>query len=85
MCSLVSAAIFQNVAVLGDSSSATVTVREDPVGSRVMLLFPGKPSAHVLAILKECGFKWSKKRGGWMRVLNNAGRAAVEDVIAKIT
>jgi hypothetical protein len=61
-----------------------VTIREDATENRVMLIFPGKPSDEVRAILKSSGFKWSPNRGAWVRFLNNAGRAAAQYVLTKI-
>lgn len=61
-----------------------VTIREDATENRVMLIFPGKPSDEVRAILKSAGFKWSPNRGAWVRFLNNAGRAAAQYVLSKI-
>lgn len=61
-----------------------VTIREDATENRVMLIFHGKPSDEVRAMLKSAGFKWSPNRGAWVRFLNNAGRAAAQYVISKI-
>jgi hypothetical protein len=61
-----------------------VTIREDATENRVMLIFPGKPSDEVRAILKSSGFKWSPNRGAWVRFLNNAGRAAAQYVVSKL-
>jgi hypothetical protein len=60
------------------------TIREDATENRVMLIFPGKPSDEVRAMLKASGFKWSPNRGAWVRFLNNAGRAAAQYVVTKI-
>jgi hypothetical protein len=62
-----------------------ITIREDAAENRVMLIFPDKPSDEVRAILKSSGFKWSPNRGAWVRVLNNAGRAAAKYALSKIT
>jgi hypothetical protein len=61
-----------------------VTIREDATENRVMLIFPGKPSDDVRAMLKASGFKWSPNRGAWVRFLNNAGRAAALYVLSQI-
>lgn len=61
-----------------------VTLREDATENRVMLIFPGKPADSVRAMLKASGFKWSPTRGAWVRMLNNAGRAAAQYVLSQI-
>jgi hypothetical protein len=61
-----------------------VMIREDATENRVMLIFPGKPSDEVRAILKSSGFKWSPNRGAWVRFLNNVGRAAAQYVVSKL-
>ena len=69
----------------GVEPNSTVTVREDATENRVMLIFPGKPSDAIRQTLKGAGFKWSPNRGAWVRFLNNAGRAAAQYVVSKIT
>lgn len=71
-----------------ESQHGEITLREDATEGRVMLMFPGKPSDQVRGILKASGFKWSPNRGAWVRMLNNAGRAAAQyalQQIAKVT
>ena len=41
--------------------------------------------AEMRAILKGAGFKWSPNRGAWVRFLNDAGRAAAQYVISKLS
>jgi hypothetical protein len=67
-----------------ESQEGDVTLREDATENRVMLIFPGKPSDDVRAMLKSAGFKWSPNRGAWVRFFNNAGRAAAQYVLTKI-
>lgn len=47
-------------------------VRENLELNRVQLLFPGKPSEKVRAVLKSHGFRWSPTEGAWQRHLNDA-------------
>lgn len=68
----------------GIDGTAAVTVREDATENRVMLIFPGKPSAEIRQTLKGAGFKWSPNRGAWVRFLNNAGRTAAQYVLANL-
>lgn len=60
------------------------TVCEDTTENRVMFIFPGKPDEGTRTTLKGRGFKWSPSRGAWVRMLNNAGRYAAQDVVAKL-
>jgi hypothetical protein len=69
---------------IAERQEGDITIREDATENRVMLIFPGKPSEEVRAILKSAGFKWSPNRGAWVRFLNNAGRAAAQYVLSKI-
>lgn len=78
----------RQIPLVGESPTSAgngVTVREDTTENRVMLIFPGKPAEAVRAILKASGFKWSPTRGAWVRFLNDAGRAAAQYVVSKIT
>lgn len=52
--------------------------------NRVQLVFPGKPSADVRAILKRQGFRWSRTNGAWQRHRNESGRYAARSVLAAI-
>lgn len=67
-----------------EQETAGITLREDAAENRVMLIFPGKPSEEVRAMLKASGFKWSPTRGAWVRFLNNAGRAAAQYVMEQL-
>ena len=60
------------------------TLREDTDENRVMFEFDGKPPAETRAMLKSHGFKWSPSRVAWVRMLNNAGRFAAQQVTAAL-
>lgn len=60
----------------------TVEYRE--AEGRVQLVFPGKPSAEVRALLRRNAFKWSPTRAAWVRALTgnaqHIGRKLAEQV-----
>lgn len=58
-----------------------VEVIEDAADDRLRLVFPGKPSAQVIAALKSRGFRWSPSNGAWQRQLTNAARQAAQEVL----
>ncbi len=58
--------------------------RECTTGNRVMFEFDGKPEEKIRTILKRNGFKWSPSRTAWVRMLNNAGRYAAQQVMEHI-
>lgn len=52
--------------------------------NRVMFEFDGKPPEEIRTTLKRNGFKWSPSRLAWVRMLNNAGRYAAQQVMEAI-
>lgn len=52
---------------------------------RLQLIFDGKPSEDVRAILKSHGFKWSPKNAAWQRQLTDNARYAAEKVLKQIS
>lgn len=58
---------------------------EDTGENRVMFTFPGKPVPEVRTLLKRHGFKWSPSRTAWVRMLNNAGRYAAQQVVDQLS
>lgn len=59
---------------------AGYTYREDAEENRIMFIFEGKPEEGVRTLLKTHGFKWSPRRGAWVRMLNGMGRFAAQRV-----
>jgi len=57
---------------------------EDTHTNRVQLVFEGKPSDEVRALLKQQGFRWARSVGAWQRLLNDNGRSAARHVIAQL-
>lgn len=58
---------------------------EDPELNRVQLFFDGKPPADTRTILKQNGFRFSKRDGNaWQRLLNANGKHAAEYVISQL-
>lgn len=51
---------------------------------RVWLVFPGKPSPEIRALLRRHAFKWSPSRGAWVRQLTGNARFAADQVVAAI-
>ena len=47
---------------------------------RLQIIFDGKPEADVRAVLKKYGFKWAPSQGAWQRMLNPAGKYALNRV-----
>ena len=66
----------------GEREDATLEVGDVEViyaygDERLRLVFPGKPSADVIATLKGAAFRWSPRNGAWQRKLTtNALMAA---------
>lgn len=70
-----------------DASSAKssmvgdVKVEEDPEAQRLRLHFPGKPSADIIAKLKQHGFRWAPSERAWQRQLTSSARYAAAYVL----
>lgn len=47
---------------------------------RLQIIFDGKPDPEVRAVLKKNGFKWAPSQGAWQRMLNSAGKYALNRV-----
>lgn len=54
--------------------------KEDPDDNRIHFVFNGKPSEEVRSILKHNGFKWSPRRGAWVRQLTLNARYSAKRV-----
>lgn len=65
-----------------------VQVVENAEAMRIQLIFDGKPSEDVRAVLKSRGFRWSPSFGAWQRQLTangkDATRKALEEIAAMI-
>ncbi len=59
-------------------------LEEHTEDNRIWFIFDAKPPADVRAVLKSHGFKWSPSRTAWVRMLNNAGRFAAEQIKTKL-
>lgn len=59
-------------------------MKEDKEENRIMFIFRGKPSDEARTIMKYHAFKWSPLRGAWVRLLNNNGRFAADQIIKKL-
>ena len=63
--------------------SCRVRVIEDVENNRLKIVFPGKPSDEVIAILKSNGFRWSPSVKAWQRQLTSAARYAATQYVLK--
>ena len=61
-----------------------VKVVENTEVMRIQLIFEGKPDADTRNLLKRNGFRWSPRFAAWQRNLNDNGRYAVRQVLAKL-
>ena len=61
-----------------------ITYREDPEQMRVQLIFDGKPSEDVRAILKKWAFRWSPRNSAWQRQLTDNGKHAARRAMQEI-
>lgn len=55
-------------------------VVENVEAMRLQIIFDEKPEADVRAVLKKNGFKWAPSQGAWQRMLNPAGKCALNRV-----
>ena len=55
-------------------------VVENVEAMRLQIIFDGKPEADVRVVLKKHGFKWAPSQGAWQRMLNPAGKYALNRV-----
>lgn len=52
--------------------------------NRLQLVFPGKPSAETIKLLKSNGFVWSGANRAWQRQLNNGAEWGAECVLKAV-
>ena len=55
-------------------------VVENAESMRLQIIFEDKPEADVRTVLKKHGFKWAPSQGAWQRMLNPAGKYALNQV-----
>lgn len=60
------------------------SIVENVDANRVQIMFPGKPSVEVRAVLKSSGFRWAPSEGAWQRHLNAAGINTAKWVAEKL-
>lgn len=61
-----------------------VEVVENAEAMRIQLIFDGKPSEDIRAILKSNGFRWSPSFGAWQRQLTTNGHYATISALQQI-
>lgn len=61
-----------------------VEVVENGEAMRIQLIFDGKPSEEVRAVLKSHGFRWSPSFGAWQRQLTSNGKYATISALQQI-
>ena len=61
-----------------------VEVVENAEAMRIQLIFDGKPSEDVRAVLKSRGFRWSPSFGAWQRQLTANGKDATRKALEEI-
>ena len=61
-----------------------ITYREDPEQMRVQLIFDGKPSEEIRAIIKKWAFRWSPRNSAWQRQLTDNGKRAARRAMQEI-
>jgi len=59
-------------------------MKEDKEENRIMFVFDGKPEEDVRKLLKGRGFKWSPRRGAWVRMITENGRYATKRLIEEL-
>lgn len=63
----------ENLFLSGSVDGLEYEISIDRPDGRVYAEFSGKPSKDVCKLCRRSGFKWSPKRGRWVRMLNEAG------------
>lgn len=61
-----------------------VEIVENAEAMRIQLIFNGKPSDDVRAVLKSHGFRWSPSFGAWQRQLTENGKWATKKALEEI-
>lgn len=66
---------------LPDIERDEYTVEYSKDHNRVRFLFAQRPSKAVCSIMKENGYRWSRREEAWQRQLTEAGIASAQRVI----
>ncbi len=61
-----------------------VEVVENAEAMRIQLIFDGKPSEEIRAILKSNSFRWSPSFGAWQRQLTENGKLATKKALEEM-
>lgn len=61
------------------------TITESPKERQIIITFEQRQPYEVIVLLKGMGFRWSRSQLGWIRFLNNDGRAAAEFVARRLS
>lgn len=67
-----------------DIQGEGLIIQENKEDNRICIIFDQIPIESTRIILKKNGFKWSPSRKAWVRMLNNAGRYATEQVLQQL-
>lgn len=59
-------------------------VHRNHEADRLQLIFDGKPSAEVISILKQNGYRWSPRFGAWQRQLTVNATNGLDRVLSQI-
>ena len=61
-----------------------VQLVRDLADNRLRLIFDGKPSAEIRALLKQRGFRWSPSNNAWQRKINNSAEYQAKFIMEQI-
>ncbi len=61
-----------------------VQLVRDLADNRLRLVFDGKPSAEIRALLKQRGFRWSPSNNAWQRKINNSAEYQAKFIVGQV-